>query len=71
MYSSHRQYRIPIWECLRFDPATLKQNTNMFTPITVYKSTLLPKQKTNVEIEIPWVNEPRIVKPTPSKGWVR
>ena len=43
----------------------------MFTPITVYKSTLLPKQKTNVEIEIPWVNEPRIVKTTPSKGWVR
>ena len=34
-----------IWECLKFDPATWKENTKKLTPKIDTKSTLSPKMK--------------------------
>ena len=34
-----------MWECLKFDPATWKENTKKLTPKIVTISTLSPKMK--------------------------
>ena len=59
-----------IWECLKFDPATWKENTKKLTPKIVTKSTLSPKMKKNVEITVPWENAPRNENKIPSRGCV-
>ena len=67
IYSSHFQYRIPMWECLRFDPATLNKNIKTLTPRIVNKSTFFPKKKTKIEINKAWVKALLNEKTMPSK----
>ena len=45
IFSNQTQYLMSIWECLKFDPATWKENTKKLTPKIVTKSTLSPKMK--------------------------
>ena len=57
MYSTHFQYWIPIWECLKLEPRTLKIKTKIFTPNTVYRLTVLPNKNMKEEILIACVPE--------------
>jgi len=61
---------MPIWECLRFEPKTLKINTKILTPNIVYKLTVFPNKNINVEILMACVTELLKEKIIPSNGCV-
>ncbi len=61
---------MPICECLRFEPKTLKINTKILTPNIVYKLTVFPNKNINIEILMACVTELLKEKIIPSNGCV-